>query len=350
MTRRDERRRQFRSAALWGLAGVALIQLALGLAVDQRLTKVRDPEFTHRERLLLDRRAEAPDAPLLLVLGSSRVQMGLDAATLGTESGGRWLAFNFGIAGAGPAAQEMCLDRLRETGTRADVVLIEVMPAFFDESLIDQKVFDGARLSAGELSTVPLPGWPGRRILRKWALGRVAPLNRHQAEYRQLVALDRRTDGRPDTYALVITDDHGWMPSNPPPEEREARTQLAFSQYAAAYQGFRHSAAQEERLGRLIESCRHGGARVGLLLCPEGSTFRRMVSPAMREATAAMLGRLRSRYGVSVIDARGWMDDSYFYDMHHLLPDGAREFSRRLAKEGIAPLLQGSSVANRPGE
>lgn len=340
MTRRDARRRQFRAAALWGLAGVALIQLALGLAVDQRLTEVRDPEYAHRERLLLDRRAESPDAPLLLVLGSSRVQMGLDAATLGAESGGRWLAFNFGIAGAGPSAQEMCLDRLRETGTRPDVVLIEVMPAFFDASLPDQKVFDGARLSAGELSTVPLPGWPERRILRKWALGRVAPLNRHQAEYRQFVALDQRSDGRPDTYALIFTDEHGWMPCNPPPDEQEARTRLAFSQYAPVYQNYRPSAAQEERLGRLIEACRRDGARVGLLLCPEGSTFRRLASPAMRESTAAMLERLKAKYGVAVIDARDWMEDGFFYDMHHLLPDGAREFSRRLAKEGVAPLLR----------
>src|SRR5690242_12739591 len=93
-----------RAARALGAAAACFLagQLALGLAVERWLPGVRDPEYAAKVERLRARRAEAPGRPLVLVLGSSRVQMGLRAGTVAAEGGGRpALVFNFGTSGTG---------------------------------------------------------------------------------------------------------------------------------------------------------------------------------------------------------------------------------------------------------
>ncbi len=40
-----------------------------------------------------------------------------------------------------------------------------------------------------------------------------------------------------------------------------------------------------------------------------------------------------------VVDARGWLTDADLYDDHHPLRRGAVEFTRRLGRDVIAPLV-----------
>jgi peroxiredoxin len=50
---------------------------------------------------------------------------------------------------------------------------------------------------------------------------------------------------------------------------------------------------------------------------------------------------------VPVFDATTWCSESCFADGHHLLPDGSAEFSRRLGREVIAPLVSRTIAARR---
>src|SRR5437763_10517665 len=109
--RRFSRRSAF--ALLWGVAAFFLGQLLLGVIVEHWWTEARDPEYTAKMQRLSARRAEAPDRPLVLVLGSSRVQMGLRAGDLHADLNGRpALVFNFGLGGGGSMLEAISLQRL----------------------------------------------------------------------------------------------------------------------------------------------------------------------------------------------------------------------------------------------
>ena len=57
-------------------------------------------------------------------------------------------------------------------------------------------------------------------------------------------------------------------------------------------------------------------------------------------ATSVFLAR---EYGVSVVDARAWVPDDGFMDGHHLLPEGATTFTKRLGTEVLQPMLAAPS-------
>jgi hypothetical protein len=168
------------------------------------------------------------------------------------------------------------------------------------------------------------------------------PSYRHQTELRGLLGIDRRSarDGLPEE--LRTLDSFGWQPRGyDRQEERDRLTTLAHSQYDESYRDFRLSSEQAAQLRELLGLCKKESIRAALVLTPEGTEFRRLYGPQMNAAIDGMLAQLRDEYGVSIIDARDWLDDSRFFDMHHLRWEGARRFSRRLAKEGVSPLLTG---------
>src|SRR5262249_51811314 len=94
-----------------------------------------DPRYTGKLRSLRARKAVEPSNALwLLALGSSLTLQGLDARRLegmldGTSP--RPVAVvHFGIPGPGRGMERTMPRRLRPAGTRPDIVLIEVSPAF----------------------------------------------------------------------------------------------------------------------------------------------------------------------------------------------------------------------------
>jgi hypothetical protein len=327
------------------MTGFGVMQIAIGVAVDQSLPMVRDPEYAYREHLLHDRLAEQPGVPLVLFIGSSRVEFGVHCQTIMETARTRSLAFNCGIQGAGLFLEEVCLNRLIASGIRPDIVFVEIMIPYLDARLPDQRTFEAARLSASEVSRLRPTIQSFRGPFRKWAAGRLLPLNRHQAELCWTLALDRPRDGLQRD--LRDFDPHGWLPADFPPEKRPAMTHLAHEKLDELYREFQLSDEQEERLSGIIAECQHDGARVALLICPEGSEFRQLQSPEMQKAVPEMLSRLQKKYDVPLIDARDWMDDDQFYDMHHLHPAGARKFSARLAREGVEPLLESMRTTAR---
>jgi hypothetical protein len=108
-----------RRALLWMLAAFVSWQAVLSIIVDRGPTEIRDPEYGLLERLLQDRRAEKPNRPTCVFLGSSRIAEGFDAE----HSSGQLDAtvFNFGIVGCGPFFQNVVLDRLAKSNILPDV-------------------------------------------------------------------------------------------------------------------------------------------------------------------------------------------------------------------------------------
>src|SRR5487761_178673 len=95
---------QTRACLLWGLAFFAVAQVAMLIATQSYWPHLRDPEFGYKLSLLRRQRAEKPDQPLLVLLGSSRTGQGLRPGALvglRTPDGRTPFVFNFSQVGSG---------------------------------------------------------------------------------------------------------------------------------------------------------------------------------------------------------------------------------------------------------
>ena len=328
-----------RRTLLWAAAGWVFAQLALAAAIELVLPEVRDPEYAVRERRLLARLAGG-EPRLWLMLGSSRTQLGLQAARL-VEPDGREtpLVFNFGMPGCGPLMQAVCFERLLARGVRPERLLIEVNPAMLawrDGEPMEERWLDGARLSAAELARL-LPYYQQpRRVLRNWAWAWLAPCRRRARELRRLAAFD--AEAEPDADAADwLMDDYGWqlVPAPSDAERRRELTRLAAAQYDGALSQFEPGPMQRKALDELLARCRRESIAAALVLMPEGASFGRLYGPRSEPALQQLLGDLRREHDVAVIDARRWVADEFFSDGHHLLPDGAAAFTDRFARETL---------------
>ncbi len=336
---RAGRPRHFRAYAFWTLACIAIVQIVLGAAIDIGLPSVRDPEYAFREAILLERLAENRGKPFVAVLGSSRVLNGLDAQTASHAVDDRALVFNLGIPSSGPFLDKIWLQRLESRGIKPDVMFIEIVSTHFasDRTPPDQRYLDGARFSLSELAEIPATQSALTGPVRRWALGRVAPTLRHQAELRAMLGIDEHAHGPRLHRDLAWIDSYGWAPRN---DFNPALKKMMHDQYDGFFHDFRLSIPQVELLEQNIAACQRQGIETILLLTPEGSEFRDQYSPAMTAAIDGMLAQLREQFHVQIVDARAWVNDDGFVDMHHLRKDGAQIFSQRLAREVIEPLLR----------
>jgi hypothetical protein len=72
---------------------------------------------------------------------------------------------------------------------------------------------------------------------------------------------------------------------------------------------------------------------------PEGPIFRSWYPPAVWQQIEGALTELSRECGVPLLDLRECVGEADFFDSHHLYPEGAAVYTRRLA-ERIAPLLR----------
>ncbi len=332
-------RRRARRVVVSGLAAVAVAQLGLNVALDTVRPNWRDAEYGHRvRRLARQRRGDPAGQPLLVVLGTSRAQMGVSPALFGLGDGVR--AFNLSMGGAVPVRQVFNFDRLCAAGLAPDYLLVEVFPAL----LAEDGSADGA-IPADTLALADLPRVAGEcddfpAYRRRWLAGRLAPWHTHRrllldhwdwAGDTFLPPADRRT------FLWAETRPDGWMPYyNPamPAADREARTAGVEGAYGPTLRAFPAPPRPARVYRRMIAAAAAGGGRVAVLLMPESPRFRRLYPPG---GWAESRRRVRAIAGDwPVVDAGDWLDDETdFADGHHLLGHAAERFSRRLGAEWV---------------
>jgi hypothetical protein len=346
----SRRRRRFKGAVLWSVASLALIQLALSLLIETRLVSVRDPDYAFREARWRERLAERPKQTRIVFLGSSRIACGIDAERITQALDGDAVAFNFGIPRAGILGQRIYLERLHESGLVPDLVVIEVMVPFLHGKDVpfEDRGLEGGRFALDELQDVSL-AHNLRGPFRKWLLSRSMPAQIHGEELRQCCGLDCIVPTPFLNREKRGLDAFGWRPSEPADDRQPELTKLAHRQYDEAYRTFSLHPEQVRRLEQLIARCHELGATPLLVLMPEGSEFRELLTTGAAPAIGKLLDDIRAQQGVRVIDARAWMADDAFIDMHHLHYFAARQFTDRLTSEAIRPLAQWKTfAAQRP--
>ncbi len=343
--RRLQHRRAFRSL-VWAPLAFAAVQVGLSLLLETGQRGLCDADYRVKEERLRARLRDTPDCPLVIVLGSSRTKMGLRAGLLcGGRKDSRPLVFNFGLSASGPVRELLCFHRLLDQGIRPDLLFVEVLPPALTQE--GDFPFEGHWLRGERMQTEEI-AWarkytvqPGD-LLRQWCTARSCPCVASRSELRHLLRIDTPVQARVNNQHLPGVDGYGWEFEfqTVSPEERAAYTELTHGQYDTALAESHLARPATRAVTDLLALCRAKGIPAALVLMPEESGFRAVYSSGLRISLDGFLRKLQARWHVPLIDARTWIEDKYFWDGHHLLPEGARIFTMRFAQEALEPLLR----------
>lgn len=333
------RRKLAKRNIVLGLVSFVVLQL-VGFVFLQWNERLRDPQFGDKHQQLRRVLASREHPQLLLALGSSRTGMGfhgkLISERFSVESGQPVVAFNFGIPAVGPVLELTYLKRLLQDGIRPDLVLLEVHPALLSNQLgepIEKRGLYVEQLRESEVESIQQFGYLGKHAKSDWWEANLCPT--HGARFALLgrvlpnwLPTSTRFDwGR-------RTDSWGWNACywvDPSPQLRQSAVEAARKEYELLLQELRFETAPVDALQQILALLKQHQIPVDLVLMPEGPTFRSWYPQAVQQRLDEFLRSLDT----PVIDARTWVPEEEFLDSHHLLQNGARRFSQRLADELI---------------
>ena len=325
------------------------LQLGLAAAIELWLPQLRDPLYGDKLNQLKSQIAAAPaDAPLIVMLGSSRAIHGLDAGRFEQELAWRQrrpvVAYNFGLPGAGPFTELVCLERLLAEGIRPDLALIEILPPMLagQTPSFDLGQYPADRLWRRELPLVERYTqaiFPEQQLESDWWRCWWTPIHSHRfAIMRSICPAFVPPEGRGHLFAEF--DDHGWnvMPAEVrTPQRYQSALETARREYASLLADFKLGGASCQALSEILTICRREQIAAALVLMPEGDEFRSWYPRAADNEIDSFLADLGRQFSVPVIDGRLWVEDENFLDSHHLLAPGAEHFSRLLAQNAPSP-------------
>jgi hypothetical protein len=346
-------------ALLSGLGAFAAGQFALGVVLLPRAGRPCDPDFVARLALVARRTAATPQPCMVVFLGSSRVEHGVRAgemeAPLARALGRPVAAFNFGRPGATLLRSLLYWKRLRRHGVRPDLLVVELMPSYLQDSFFDdlaERDAPAALLSWDDLDVLEAHAGPARATAarRDWLRARACPgynLRRFllSQTFPALLAQEMRLRQAP---MANESGDVVWQEVPQTPERHAEALRLNRAWFAPVLQAVDLGERKGRALAELLASCREVGVPVALLVTPEGPMFRSMYPPGRWEALLARLEHTAAEAGAALINAHEWMEDEGdFRDSHHLTAEAAERFSRRLAREALLPLLRDRSTPER---
>jgi hypothetical protein len=340
-------RKKARQHVVWLLATVVFLQLGLAALVKTRLPELHDPEYGHKLHRLQARLAEkAQDQPLVLLLGTSRLAVGIRPLSFPPprdRSTPSPLVFNYALCGSGPFLQRICLQRLLAQGIRPDLVLVEVY---------------GPKLQmAWELEAIPVGRlwWNDMRLLshyhphplllcREWCQDQIAPWGAFEVSLKRGLAPSWCRPDRGADVNWIGLDDWGWLAVPPYQEGGESpqwpqRVAATRKWYAGFYQGkLPLDKSSTQALEELLEDCRQKQVPTALFRMPD--LFRDEWAPAMRTQQEGYLRHLCRKYDAPLLDMQSWAADSDFHEGVHLSQAGAARLSARFAREALPDLIR----------
>src|SRR5215475_2591146 len=118
-TRRQTVARRCRTGLWCCLAGLVVAEAILATGIEWSWLGVRDPDYAELIDIVRKRRAESPNRPLVLAIGSSSTFEGIDGERLSRP--GDAVVVNCGFTGAGPINHQIMLRRFLDDGVRPDL-------------------------------------------------------------------------------------------------------------------------------------------------------------------------------------------------------------------------------------
>jgi hypothetical protein len=321
--------------------------------------ELRDPDYGYRIKRLHRLVSENRRNSLVLALGTSRTQMGFRPdllPELQIDNGRRLLAFNFGIQGAGPVVQLLCLYRLLAEGIRPRLLIVEVLPPLLHQegAYREESWFKLDRLEWRDLPVARRYFARPKRLYYRWARTELVATFTHRFSI-----LCRYAPGwLPTEYLNDMANNFGWndadrwgwraMHTERTPEFYHEAMLRAHGEYYFALHPFRVTEGPDRALHELLDLCRAERIPTMLMLMPEGTEFRTyFYPPEAQVAINRYIADVSQAYETPVIDARTWVADEGFIDSHHLVPDGAARFTERLGREVLQPYLRAGDNASQ---
>ncbi len=329
-------RRRGRAAVGWGLFAFLAAVAAQAAGFDAR-PDLYDAEYAARLALARARLAEAPGRPLLVAVGSSRLVMAFAPERLPplpAAGGADVVPFNFGHVGAGPIQNLMDVSRMLADGVRPRWLFLELMPAFLCH---EGQVFISEHTAARDFPV--LHGYmKWRHLYGDYAWRRLALAPQYAGEFVRRVAPGVVP---PPVGAAPLLPLGGctYLKDEISAAERARLTGVARVHLYPYLQNFRVPPEADGATRALLTRLRAEGVQPVLVLMPEGSIIRSWYGPGARAAFDDYCAAVSREFDVPVVDARGWLTDADLYDDHHPLRRGAVEFTRRLGRDVIAPLV-----------
>jgi hypothetical protein len=346
----------------WGGVFFALVAAVTQFALPSRMERFRDPPYMFRRDRMQQRfaamRAEQapgePEIPLVITLGSSRMMNAIDGKTteqmLEQRLGKKVCIANFGTPGFGPLHSLTLLGRMLRDGVKPDLVVIDVLPSYFNASWGNQ---------------LPPDNWlPIMSEDQAWLAERGFDVKVTQQDRKGLAIYGYRTELIKSSPVRKMLPRHmlnQWVTRSDPwgtdvvascnPDW--AAKALGYTKNAYADAMGRFSVGEEglKVLRTLLNECREHKIDTAVVLMPEGTEFRSWYRPGAREEFEVALTGVTRECGSTLIVGSEWIDDADFVDSHHLLFAGATKFSERLTKEALEPLLEGrTEVAARSNQ
>ena len=332
-------RRRARSDVLWWLASFLALQAGFNIALETRLEGMRDPEYVTRIQLLRQAIKSDPQRPAVVAFGSSRVLLGLRPELISNDVSrpdSQPFLFNFSHTGYGPTHNYVVMKHLLRDGIRPRGVVLELAPMQLAQDVCQQDYLDFLHLSQNDLANYVLFRDTPSQVYREWLGPRVLPWYSFRFN-----VLDRclPTWVPPKSIAekegWKALGDYGWLPALGSIHEPSSKALgNARKSYETVLQDFRLAPINKKAVQLIIDLCKKEKIPLAVLLTPEGPTFRSWYSSQANDVVHAFLDELRKDNAVQVFDARSWFDtEDYFWDSHHLLPEGAAEFTKRFARE-----------------
>lgn len=342
---RPWRRRRAVRVLLTALIAVLLLHLLLALLLETACPHWRDPEFGHRLHQLqrLRQQPEFQHRPLVLILGTSRAQNGLQpAAMVFADATAAPLVFNAAQTGSPPLKVLLTLHRFLDAGTRPDAVMLEVFPPWLALGDPPEKVFANCseRLSWQDIRHLePYCDDPGQ-LRRLWLSRRLACWSAQRTILKshwcpRWLPWNERLD---PFWTGMMPD--GFMPflyAEPTPAFRQRAIAHAHDEYAYAFRSIVFSPRSVKALEELTVLCRQHSIALAWVEAPTSAGFRSWFEPGVWEQGRQQLLALARQWQVPLFPADLELDDAEFIDGHHLLRSGAARYSRWLAQQHLWP-------------
>jgi hypothetical protein len=344
------RSRRARAAIAWTVGWFVVLQLAVVIGMEVFRPLAFDREALARRELLDARRAESPGADLLLVVGSSRIGLGLlpgELPRLCGPEGRAVIVFNESHLSAGPRGNLVRVERLFRDGVTPRWLVLESIPGGMTHEGVpaSQASFGDLPALCRHADRLKVLSIYGRERLnatnkhRQFLLGEFAPAFVTRGPESNVVRLE------------PLGDDRQWMRRDDlPPEKLDLLARMAEMTYRPRLAEWSVDPKLDAAMRDLLELCREKGIPTVIVLTPESGRFRGWYSGETARQVADYYARLARDTGVPVVDAREWVPDDGFNDPHHLNLRGAGIFTSRLDREVLRPLVAGCLGArSHPG-
>ena len=322
-----------RGSLLCAVLFFVLLQLGMNITVETVRPDLYDPEYGHRLRLLKRQQAKSPSKSLVVILGSSRPQLGISPAAM-PDMG--CVVFNFGIAGFGPVGEMFAFNRILADGVKPDTIFLEILaPALHAEANVED-FLKIQRVGWNDLSLMASFSHRPTKLYWDWCSRRFAVCHAVR-----LCLMSRLAPGfLPWRDRLDVTwqriDEYGFQPfpmTEFTAEQRRIGTDDAIRSYQGVLKDFKVADMPRASIEHILTECKARNIRVVLFAMPEGSEFRNAYPTGAWQKVEAFTNELRERFGVEFISFRESMPDEALFDSHHLTPDAAKVFSQQFGRE-----------------